>query len=302
MRKFLYIVIILFFSLNISSQNNSYQRYIQKYQQMAMEQMVRYKIPASITLAQGLLESGAGNSQLARKANNHFGIKCGGRWNGPYMLMDDDARNEHFRVYKSPEESFEDHSKFLCSGKRYAGLFQLSILDYKGWAKGLKAAGYATNPRYADNLINIIENYNLNDIDLYVVTGNVSSRKLKQNIKNGLISGHRIMMNNKNFYTIARKGDTYKSIGKEMGVSARRLRKYNEVPKDYEVQEGDIVYFEKKQRKADKQYKGKYIIITSGESIYSISQKFGMRIKTLYKLNNLPDDYSARIGDKLRIR
>ena len=126
--------------------------------------MIRYKIPASITLAQGLLESGAGTSILARKANNHFGIKCGRAWKGPYILQDDDARNEKFRKYRSVEESYEDHSRFLQQA-RYSSLFDLSMKDYKGWARGLKRCGYATNPCYASLLIDLIERYDLDQFD-----------------------------------------------------------------------------------------------------------------------------------------
>ena len=152
---------LLGFTLNVQGQKTLYERYIDQYSSMAVDQMRRYGIPASITLAQGLFESAAGTSALAVKGKNHFGIKCGGQWHGRYMLVNDDAPNERFRVYRSVQQSYEDHSKFLKNNARYASLFKLSPTDYEGWARGLKKAGYATNPRYANSLIEIIEKYSL---------------------------------------------------------------------------------------------------------------------------------------------
>ena len=144
---------------------DSYEAYIDKYYRIAQEQQRLYGIPASITLAQGLLESAAGGSKLAVAARNHFGIKCGNDWTGKTVSHDDDARGECFRAYKHAKQSYEDHSKFLAGRPRYASLFKLKITDYKGWARGLKKAGYATNPRYAEQLIDIIELYELHKYD-----------------------------------------------------------------------------------------------------------------------------------------
>src|SRR5574344_768989 len=165
-RIILLVVLCAFaFSAQAQRRNQRYQEYIERYSPLAVEQMRVHKIPASITLAQGLLESGAGYSELARKSNNHFGIKCGGRWSGPSVRHDDDARQECFRAYGNPVESYEDHSLFLKRGARYAFLFDLDITDYKGWARGLKKAGYATDPSYANRLITIIEDYELYKYD-----------------------------------------------------------------------------------------------------------------------------------------
>ena len=144
--------------------NSAYQQYIDQYKDLAIEQMKRYGIPASITLAQGVFESGAGRSALAKNGNNHFGIKCHG-WQGRKQYADDDARNECFRAYETVYDSFEDHSRFLANSKRYSPLFRLKTTDYHGWARGLKECGYATNPRYADKLIDLIELYKLNKYD-----------------------------------------------------------------------------------------------------------------------------------------
>ena len=169
-RIFRLTAIIAFLFISITTvqaqrRNARYNEYIKQYAPLAVEQMQRHKIPASITLAQGLLESGAGYSELARKSNNHFGIKCGGNWRGRTVRHDDDARNECFRAYRNPKDSYEDHSDFLKRGARYAFLFKLKITDYKGWARGLKKAGYATDPSYANRLITIIEDYELYKYD-----------------------------------------------------------------------------------------------------------------------------------------
>lgn len=292
------VMLLSLLSVSIDAQKELYTSYINQYMDMAVEQMARYRIPASITLAQALLESRAGTSPLAVSGKNHFGIKCGSSWSGPYMLVDDDAKDEHFRVYQSVKDSYEDHSRFLRVNGRYANLFSLKMTDYKGWAYGLKAAGYATNPKYADILIQLIEDYDLSKLDHF----SDSRRWQKVMREEGNSEGYKVMMCNKNFYTIARQGDTFKSISKEMGVSERRLRKYNEVDRHYVLQEGDIVYFEKKQKRADKAYRGVYHRLKAGESLYSVSQHFGMRLKTLYSINNLSSDYMPKVDDLILLR
>ena len=234
------------------------QEYVKQYAEYAMEQMRRYGIPASITLAQGICESSNGRSELSRKGNNHFGIKVGGAWNGKYMLKDDDAPNEKFRVYDSALESYEDHSLFLRKGQRYASLFTLSPTDYKGWAHGLKRAGYATNPNYGPLLINLIERYNLHQYDMQKATNTKPVDKLRETAQS---ADYRILCSNECYYTIAKNGDTFKSLGKRCNVSARRLRRYNEVDKNHQLKGGDIVYLTAKKRKAEKALKGKYHIV-----------------------------------------
>lgn len=304
--------ILLFLTTILPAQNSHYEVYIDTYKEMAIEQMHRHGIPASITLAQGLLESGAGRSMLAVKANNHFGIKCGGTWNGPYMLKDDDERNEKFRVYNSAHESYEDHSLFLTTRGRYSSLFSLKRTDYKGWAHGLKKAGYATNPRYAYNLIDIIERYDLARFD-HMKPGQSDrhhrhSRHHNDNVATlaqtpvNTAAQWNIGRCNDNYYVIARNGDTYASIAQAMGISERKLRKRNEVGKRHTLQAGDIVYLEKKRSKADRSLKGKYHIVKVGESMHRIAQLYGIRIKTLYKNNDLPDNYIPQAGQYLRIR
>lgn len=271
--------------------NKQYEDYIHQYKDIAIREMKRHHIPASITLAQGLLESGAGRGTLARKSNNHFGIKCGSSWDGRTVRHDDDARNECFRAYRHARESYEDHSKFLRSGSRYAFLFKLKITDYKGWARGLKKAGYATDPRYADRLINIIELYDLDKYD-----SKKGLRWLKE-----FPNPHQPYLANDLLYIVARRGDTFKSLSKEFDISKRKLRKYNDLYKGYELKQGDILYLEKKHRKADKQHI--VHVVRPGESMYSISQKYGIRLKNFYKRNKMkPDDPAPKVGDILRLR
>ena len=278
-------------SLQAQTRNKQYEEYIKKYRDIAVEEMKKYHIPASITLAQGLLESGAGQSTLARKSNNHFGIKCGSDWRGKTVRHDDDERNECFRAYKHPKQSYEDHSKFLVSRPRYASLFKLKMTDYKGWARGLKKAGYATNPRYAELLIGIIELY---DLDKYDKKGGLKWMKENPNphqpyIANGLV------------YIVVRSGDTWKSISKEFDIRRKKLRKYNDLYKGYELQVGDILYLEKKNRRADKEHI--VHVLRAGESMYSISQKYGIRLSRLYKLNKMSEDESTpEVGTILRLR
>jgi LysM repeat protein len=270
--------------------NSTYEAYIQKYKDVAIHEMRQYHIPASITLAQGLLESGAGQGTLARKSNNHFGIKCADNWTGRRVYHDDDARGECFRAYSDPKDSYADHSRFLRNRSRYSALFELKLTDYKGWAHGLKKAGYATDPRYATRLIDIIETYELYRYD----TGSSKSPAVTT-------YEHTPYTNNGLLYVKARKGDTLKSIAKEFDTSARKLRGWNDLYKEYTLQEGDIVYLEKKKRKAAKGH----IVHTlrSGESMYGISQQYGIRLKNLYKLNHLqPDNPAPQAGTILRLR
>ena len=208
--------------------NSAYQTYFNQYKDLAIEQMFKYGIPASITLAQGVFESGAGKSELARKGNNHFGIKCHG-WQGATTYHDDDAKQECFRAYDNVYDSYEDHSKFLRNNARYRRLFSLSTTDYRGWAKGLKECGYATNPAYARKLTDIIELYKLNQYDRatsydkFMAKHNAKDRPAQ---RGGTL--HPIKMYNKNYYLVARKGDTFKSIGKEVDISWRAIAKRQE--------------------------------------------------------------------------
>ena len=295
MKRFFALVVLGLLTVSVlfagPRKNKAYEDYIRRYRTIAVDEMKKHRIPASITLAQGLLESGAGKSSLARKSNNHFGIKCGRGWHGRTVRYDDDRPNECFRAYKHVKDSYEDHSKFLRNGQRYAFLFRLDITDYKGWARGLKKAGYATNPRYADQLIGIIELY---DLDRYDKKGGLKQAQRFPNphdpyLANGLV------------YIVGRPGDTFKALSKELGISSKKLRKYNELPKDYRFRGGEIIYLEKKNKRAPKGY----ILhkVKPGDSMYGISQTYGIRLKYLYKMNKMKEDQGTpKVGTIMRIR
>ena len=296
-RLILLVVLSAFaFSAQAQRRNQRYQEYIERYSPLAVEQMRVHKIPASITLAQGLLESGAGYSELARKSNNHFGIKCGGRWNGPSVRHDDDARQECFRAYGNPVESYEDHSLFLKRGARYAFLFDLDITDYKGWARGLKKAGYATDPSYANRLITIVEDYELYKYDRARQRGGGYVPR----VENRVINPHQVYLANDLAYVVARRGDTFESIGKEFDISARKLIRYNDLHKDYTLADGDVIYLHAKKKKASKNYI--VHVVKDGDSMHSISQTYGIRLKNLYKMNRKDAEYVPEVGDRLRLR
>ena len=293
MRRLIPTLFLMLLALTASAQNQQYVKYINQYKSLAVDQMKRYNIPASITLAQALLESGAGQSELAKKSNNHFGIKCHD-WAGRKVYHDDDQRDDCFRVYKSVKDSYEDHSVFLSSHKRYAGLFRLKPTDYVGWARGLKSAGYATSPAYADRLINIIESYNLDRLDSdkwqYAPTY-VPENPHTPHLANGLV------------YVVARQGDTMQGIADEFKIPRSKLIRYNDLYKTYVPQKGDIIYLHRKNARAQKGYA--VHIVKDGDSMYLISQMYGIRLARLYKMNKDKGDiytYSPRLNDLIRLR
>lgn len=317
MRHTLFIIILsIFASLQVDALapvkwNQKYQDYIDKYRDIAICEMLEHNIPASITLAQGLLESGAGESVLSTKGNNHFGIKSHG-WGGPTMKKDDDKKDELFRVYESAYDSYEDHSRFL-ERPRYKELFSLRRTDYEGWARGLKKCGYATNPRYAQLLIDIIRCYNLSDLDRATsynpanvrrpgssMLAKTTPTKFDRHISM-VGNEHVVKMNNGNYYVIARQGDTFRSIANEFDLSYKKISRYNERNNDDVLDAGDIVYLEKKRSKADKMFKDNLHIAKAGESMYSIAQMYGVKLKSLYKKNHLSADYQLRVGDKIKV-
>ncbi len=292
----------------------STEDYIKIYKDIAIEKMREYKIPASITLAQGILESGSGNSDLARKANNHFGIKCHKGWTGRTYIMDDDEKNECFRRYRKAEESYHDHSLFLTTRDRYADLFKLKITDYKGWAKGLSKAGYATNPRYPELLIRIIERYDLTKYDEEALKKShrkknrkdAEDHKIYQPIDPSKFevvdkseSGRFIHKNNGVKLVFAREGDNIASLAVEFHMYSWQIVKYNDFEKDQQLESGQIVYLQKKKRKS---HSFKYHTIQSGETLRKISQLYGVKLSRLFKLNNLEEGDTIYAGDNLKLK
>ncbi|MCP9612353.1 glucosaminidase domain-containing protein [Coprobacter tertius] len=296
--KSLPLLITLFlvsFCISVTAQNKNriYMRYIDQYKDLAIEQQRKYKIPASITLSQGLLESGAGLGQLASKSNNHFGIKCH-KWTGARVYHDDDAKGECFRKYRHPKESYEDHSLFLTRNMRYARLFELKSTDYKGWARGLQQCGYATDKAYASKLIQLIELYELYQYD------RKGSRDKIPNTTQQIVIRRPVYKSYGLLYVEARDGDSMASLAKELGFKKKKLCSYNEIPEEYPLEAGDIIYLEKKNKKAEKPYL--FHKVRAGESMHDISQRYGIRVKNLYKMNKKDSEYVPSEGDTLKLR
>lgn len=288
---------------NVSGQNQdqNYLAYIEKFHPIAIQQQKAHKIPASIILAQGLLESGAGKSRLTIEGNNHFGIKCHD-WNGDKIYHDDDEQNECFRKYRHAQESYEDHSMFLVNRPRYQSLFLLKTTDYVGWAYGLKAAGYATDPGYAQKLISIIERYNLHQYDT-VHKGLFCSNDEAQNNNQQQtrpLKTREVYKSNYIKMIVANDTDTYASIAKDFKISEKRLRKYNDVGDNAIMNKGNIVYLSMKKKKASRA--NPVHVVQAGETLYGISQVYGIQLISLYKINNLALTEGARIGQIIKLR
>jgi LysM repeat protein len=292
-------------SIAAQSQRITDDQYIAKYKGLAIKEMKRTGIPASITMAQALLESDNGNSTLATQSNNHFGVKCHADWKGERVYRDDDQKDDCFRVYKNAAESFADHSDLLRFQKRYAFLFDLKTTDYKGWAQGLKKAGYATNPQYPQLLINIIEKKNLQALDEgREIQKMATSPRKKQSYDEPeyvvTVAKHPLQTRNRRTYIVAKNGDTFVSLAQELNMMEWQFPKYNELPKDYKLKAGDILFTEPKRRRAD--VGNKEHIVTKGETMYSISQLYGVKLHRLYYLNRMKEPDQPQVGDTLRLR
>lgn len=269
--------------------SNPYEEYIEAYGNLAVEHQEEYGIPASITLAQGLLESAAGQSTLASKANNHFGIKCHKEWKGKSVKRDDDAPNECFRAYNTVEESFRDHSLFLHRS-RYLKLYDLDVTDYQGWARGLRECGYATDPNYAARLITIIERYSLYSFD---TEAGRSAEGTVAFIRDMLVSSHPVRRSRGLHYVVATPGDTYASIAKEFNIKKRKLMAFNDVSRDREIKPWEEVYLEEKLEEAPEGLST--VTIGEGESLHSLSQRFGIKMKVLKELNRRVKDQPGSV-------
>ncbi|MDA3865327.1 MAG: glucosaminidase domain-containing protein [Salinivirgaceae bacterium] len=290
MRNIFFLSLFLIAQLVTSAQTISRADYIETYSSIAVEEMKRTGIPASITLAQGILESANGNSRLAQKANNHFGIKCHNSWTGATIKHHDDKRNECFRKYRNADESFRDHSQFLQEGSRYSALFLIDRTDYKSWARGLQKAGYATNRQYANKLIDLIERH-----ELYVYDkGAVSVKEKPVVAKSGLSEGgevrvgsskHEVKEQNRVSYVVAQQGDTYESLTEAFDKMRWELRKYNDAPDGVDPTPGQIVYLQPKRNRADRGQKKH--TVAPGETMWHISQKYAVRLSKLYKKNRM---------------
>ena len=297
------------------------EEYIETYKDIAMREMCEHKIPASITLAQGLLESGAGNSALAREAKNHFGIKCHKGWEGDTYIMDDDEKNECFRKYANAEESFVDHSLFLTTRNRYAALFELDITDYEGWARGLKAAGYATNPKYAQLLIDRINLYDLTKYDQIALGQRVDDNKLPEiapedellelaySPKNraafelvDMTEEKRfIYENNKVRFAFAKEGETPEQLAKAFGIKLKKFNEYNLLkrPDEMVFHSGDVVYLGKLR---NGNWKAKKHIVEEGETLRDIALRFAVKPNAILRRNGLKEGEPITEGQELWLR
>lgn len=317
-------VLLLFALLPLSlfAQRITPEEYIQTYKDIAIREMKTHKIPASITLAQGLLESGAGNSALAREAKNHFGIKCHKGWEGDTYYMDDDEKNECFRKYKNPEESFKDHSEFLCGRSRYAALFDLDITDYEGWAKGLKAAGYATNPKYAQLLIDRINLYELTQYDQialgllkesevepvdpevveeYFELAYAPEDKSVFPLADMTPDGRFIYENNKVRFFFAKEGETPEKLAEAFGIKFKRFCEYNclKHPEEVIFHSGDVVYLSKLR---NRNWKAKPYTVQEGETLRDVALRFAVKPKMIQTLNGINEGERLYKGQVIRLR
>ena len=316
----------LLFTFNLafadSKKNYSTEDYIDMWKITAIEQMNEFQIPASITLAQGILESGNGNSRLAREGNNHFGIKCHKNWDGERIYEYDDLKNECFRSYDNASQSYEDHSLFLTGRSRYEKLFELSLTDYKAWAKGLKSAGYATNPKYAHLLIDIIEKYDLAKYDKMPYLPSQEKGDLTIQVEEPLSdiedpkdiedetlvqlevksANHEVKVNKyRSRYVTVHKGDTYYRIAQEFELGLWQLYKYNDLGRRDVLKEGEIIYLDPKRNKSKR---GNNVYICDKPmTLRDVSQVEGLKLKKLLKYNfGTEADATLPAGTKVILR
>lgn len=302
---------LVFIAADITPQ----QRYIDRYSSTAVEEMYRSGVPASITLAQGMLESNCGQSPLAVKGNNHFGIKCHSDWTGKTMSVDDDRRGECFRVYSNPAESFSDHSDFLRYRSRYHFLFENEITDYKAWAYGLKEAGYATDPQYPAKLIRIIEENDLTRFDRIqpesekqtpipdapTVLEEVVEYAPAERESFKFSLTRQVYATNGIPFVYSVEGDTYRGLAESNGLFLREILRFNDLKEECEIFPGTVIYLKAKKSKAARGI-DKYIVDSDGESLRGICQHFAVKVKSIEKLNGFTSDHILREGDTVYLR
>lgn len=306
--KHIFVLFLFFLTLNSYAQKLSREEYIRRYQLLAIEEMNRSGIPASITMAQGCLESGNGNSELSVMSNNHFGIKCKTGWRGPKVYYDDDRRNECFRKYTSVEESYIDHTNFLMDNPRYADLFKLEHTDYKGWARGLKKAGYATASDYDKRLIKIIEENKLHRLDLKMTFNelpaytqkSVGNNNISKTLTINAYRSHEIMKVNRVKAVAIREGDTFEMLAQEFGLNDWEIYKYNDRQPGYLPVPNEIVYIQPKKNKTPRGLETHRV--QDGESMHYISQMYGIKLNALYKRNGLKPGQEPAVGQIIHLR
>jgi LysM repeat protein len=316
-------------ALHADEQKSTQEKYIERFASLAVEEMYRSGVPASITLAQGLLESRYGLSDLAAKGNNHFGIKCHNNWQGGRMYHDDDAKGECFRKYDSPEQSYRDHSDFLRYRDRYKFLFDYDVTDYKAWAHGLKKAGYATDPAYPSKLIRLIEEYELHEYDLK--PDKKSDRKSRKKAKDKAdeqvtdvlpepplqIEAPRRMAEDQRHvfrfnvarevyvrngvpYVLSVEGDTYEGLAASNNLFLREILKFNDLSGEERLLPGTVVYLQPKKKQGVKGLEKH--VVEEGDSMRDIAQRYGIKLARLYKINGMSPTDVVREGDIIKLR
>ena len=309
LKAYLIVIQLVFISLVYAEPRKiTREEYIDAYKDDAVRDMLKTGVPASITLAQAMLESDNGNSTLAREANNHFGIKCHKEWTGDTHHQDDDARNECFRKYKSVLDSYDDHSDFLRTRQRYAFLFSYDRTDYKSWAYGLKKAGYATNPHYPERLIKIIEENNLHVFDSATSPGDavyvsaappIRHKPMQQKdepvTEVALFARRKGGELNRTKYVIAKDGDTYETLARELDLMPWQILKYNDLKKTDHIREGETIFLKPKRNKA----KTAFHVLAEGETLRDVSQQYGVKLKSLYKYNRVEEGTQPAAGEKI---
>ncbi|NBP05548.1 MAG: LysM peptidoglycan-binding domain-containing protein [Bacteroidetes bacterium] len=285
-------ILLLSFILcgSLSAQKLSTQQYIEEFKYAAMQEMKVYGIPASVTLAQGILESASGNSKLAKDCNNHFGIKCHKNWSGSFCLADDDAQDECFRGYVNAMESYRDHSLFLKGSSRYNFLFTLPATDYRAWAHGLRQAGYATNPSYGNIIIGVVERFRLSMYDSMTVLGD--DYETPDTAAGRLIKLHGLPA------VIVSKSQNPEEIAKLYDMGVWQIYKYNDLKRGEELKPGEIIYLKPKKRKADEDFH----LVKEGETLRDISQQHAVKLKHLEKFNDIMSSQPLKSGEVIYLR
>jgi LysM repeat protein len=312
MKRNILLLTLMLSTVSFGQNAEAVRNYVNTYKELAIEEMQRTGVPASITLAQGIHESGAGMSELALSSNNHFGIKCKSNWTGESVKHDDDARGECFRKYPSAEDSYKDHSDFLKNSQRYAYLFTLDPADYEGWANGLKKAGYATNPKYPQVLIKLIEDYQLQDytmIALEKMPGKNSMvptspdanaepvAKTEEIIKQpGYPDGEFKINETKVVY--AKKGTSFLAIAKEYDIDLSKIFEFNEIPETEEVPKDQLIFLQRKRKTGD----NKFHTVLPGETLHDIAQQEAIRLESLLELNYLEEGMQPAAGEQLSLQ
>ncbi|MBC7850594.1 MAG: LysM peptidoglycan-binding domain-containing protein [Chitinophagaceae bacterium] len=326
MQRLLFIACFIFSAAMLSAQKSEFViEYINTYKQLAVQEMLRTGVPASIKLAQGIHETEAGRSDLVTRSKNHFGIKCKTGWDGMKVYHDDDERGECFRSYQSSDASYMDHSNFLRASQRYSFLFELDPADYKAWAFGLKKAGYATNIKYSHILIRLIEQYNLQQYSL-IALGKIADEEdlltgIRKPFENKAGTTAPVVLSepevqtqviaepatnypsgefsiNKTSVVYAKAGTSLLAIAEEFDVSLKRLLDFNDLEREEVLIQGQLIYLQRKRKTGSEEFH----IVKAGETLYSIAQAEGIRLESLLEYNMLQKGMEPAHGERLALQ